>query len=225
MQGSAGDAVAYHESLASGWSARYASGGMRRRADFFRADVLPRLSPKGDWLDVGCGSGVFSAMLAEAGARVLGIDGSTSMVGAARANVPSACFEVARVEQLGGLGGPFDGAISLSVLEYIDDPEASLSAIAQRLNPGARLCVSLPNRGSTLRLAQKLIRPLAERAGAKSLAYLDTSRRLWTRPEAETLARSAGFEVDAVLGFDPVAPRLLWPLVSPSLWFVVARRR
>ena len=117
------------------------------------------------------------------------------------------------------------GAISLSVLEYLDKPEAALADIAGRLKSGARLCISLPNRGSTLRLAQKLMRPLAQRAGAKSLAYLDTSRRLWTRREAETLARLAGFEVKAVLGFDPVAPRLLWPLVSPSLWFVVARRR
>lgn len=219
------DAVAYHERLAAGWSARYASGGMRRRADFFRADVLPRLAPSGEWLDVGCGSGVFSAMLAFAGARVVGLDGSAAMVDAARAHVPGGRFEVARVEEVGGLGGPFDGAISLSVLEYLDDPPAALAAVAGRLKPGARLCVSLPNSASTLRRAQKLVRPLAERAGVKSLAYLDTSRRLWSRREAEALVSDAGFEVEATLGFDPVAPRALWPLLSPSLWFVVGRRR
>ena len=42
------DAVAYHEQLAAGWSDRYASGGMRRRAEFFRADVLPRLADPAD---------------------------------------------------------------------------------------------------------------------------------------------------------------------------------
>ena len=218
------DAVAYHESLAAGWSQRYASGGMRRRAEFFRHDVLPLLKPSGEWLDVGCGSGVFSRMLVDAGAKVLGLDGSAAMVEAARAGCPGARFEVSRVEDLAALDGPFDGAISLSVLEYLDDPAAALAAVAARLKPGARLCVSLPNSGSTLRHAQKLMRPLAERAGAKSLAYLDTSRRLWSRREAEDLARSAGFEVERVLGFDPVAPRALWGLVSPSLWFVVARR-
>ena len=219
------DAVAYHESLAAGWTARYASGGMRRRAAFFRNDVLPLLKPTGVWLDVGCGSGVFSRMLVEFGARVLGLDGSAAMVDAARAAVPAARFEVARIEDVASLGGPFDGAISLSVLEYLDDPQAALAAIAARLKPGARLCVSLPNSGSTLRLAQKWMRPLAERAGAKSLAYLDTSRRLWSRAEAEALMRSAGFEVETMLGFDPVAPRPLWPLVSPSLWFVVGFKR
>ena len=217
------DAVAYHESLAAGWSARYASGGMRRRAEFFRSEVLPRLQPSGEWLDVGCGSGVFSAMLVDAGARVLGLDGSSAMVTSARAGVPGARFEVARVEEVAGLGGAFDGAICLSVLEYLHAPESALAAIAGRLKPGARLCVSLPNANSTLRLAQKLVRPLAERAGAKSLAYLDSSRRLWTRRAAENLLRSAGFQVEAVHGFDPVAPRPLWPLVSPSLWFVVGR--
>ncbi len=224
MQSLSSDAVAYHEALAAGWSARYASGGMRRRAEFFLADVLPRLSPEGDWLDVGCGSGVFSAMLAQTGARVLGVDGSAAMVVAARANVPAARFEVARVEEVERLGGPFDGAISLSVLEYLDDPQAALAALSKRLKPGARLCVSLPNRTSTLRAAQRLMRPLVERAGLKSLAYLDSSRRLWSRRETEALVGGAGFEVEAVLGFDPVAPRALWPLVSPSLWFVVARR-
>lgn len=218
------DAVAYHETLAAGWSQRYASGGMRRRADFFRADVLPRLAPSGDWLDVGCGSGVFSAMLAQAGARIVGLDGSPAMVDAARATVPSGRFEVARVEDVAALGGPFDGAISLSVMEYLADPEAAIAAVTGRLKPGARLCVSLPNANSTLRAAQKLARPLAERAGAKSLAYLDSSRRLWTKREAEALVSGAGFSVEAVMGFDPVAPRALWPLVSPSLWFVVGRR-
>jgi 2-polyprenyl-3-methyl-5-hydroxy-6-metoxy-1,4-benzoquinol methylase len=219
------DAVAYHEGLAAGWSARYASGGMRRRADFFRSDVLPRLAPQGDWLDVGCGSGVFTRMLAEAGARAVGVDGSAAMVDAARAHVAGARFEVARVEDVGRLDGLFDGAISLSVLEYLDDPQAALAAVAGRLKPGARLAVSLPNKNSTLRAAQKLARPLAERVGVKALAYLDSSRRLWSQREAEALATGAGFEIEATLGFDPVAPRALWPLVSPSLWFVIARRR
>ena len=39
------DAIAYHESLAAGWTGRYAAGGFRRRAAFFRDEVLPRLAP------------------------------------------------------------------------------------------------------------------------------------------------------------------------------------
>ncbi len=169
------DAVAYHEQLAAGWSDRYASGGMRRRAEFFRADVLPRLAVSGDWLDVGCGSGVFSRMLAEAGARVLGLDGSPAMVEAARAASPaaSARFEVGRVEDVGALEARYDGAICLSVIEYLPDPQRALAGIASRLKPGGRLVVSAPNRASTLRAAQRLVRPLAAAVGYKALGYLE----------------------------------------------------
>jgi 2-polyprenyl-6-hydroxyphenyl methylase/3-demethylubiquinone-9 3-methyltransferase len=217
------DAIAYHETLAAGWSGRYAAGGFKRRAEFFRSEVLPRLAVSGDWLDVGCGSGVFSRMLAQAGARVLGLDGSPAMVEAARAGAGANLrFEVGRVEDVGLLAETFDGAICLSVLEYLADPAATLAAIAGRLKPGGRLAISAPNRGSTLRAAQRL----ARRFGAgRGLAYLDSSRHLWRRAELAALADAAGLEVEAILGFDPVAPRPLWPLISPSLWFLVARRR
>jgi 2-polyprenyl-6-hydroxyphenyl methylase/3-demethylubiquinone-9 3-methyltransferase len=220
------DAVAYHEQLAAGWSDRYASGGMRRRAEFFRGEVLPRLQVSGDWLDVGCGSGVFSRMLAAAGARVVGLDGSPAMVEAARAASPGGAlrFEVGRVEDVGALPGWYDGAVCLSVIEYLPDPRDALAGIAGRLKPGGRLVVSAPNRASTLRAAQRMLRPLASLAGVKSLDYLDSSRHLWTRAELAELAGAAGLEVEAIRGFDPVAPRPLWPAISPSLWFLVARK-
>ena len=217
------DAIAYHETLAAGWSGRYAAGGFKRRAEFFAQEVLPRLSPKGDWLDVGCGSGVFSRLLARGGAQVLGLDGSPAMVEAARgAGGAGVRFEVGRVEDVGAPTTMFDGAICLSVLEYVEAPDRALAAIAERVKPGGRVAISLPNRGSTLRWAQRLAR---EFAGAKAFAYLDSSRHLWTSAEAAELARGAGLEVEATLGFDPVAPRALWPAISPSLWFLVARRR
>jgi 2-polyprenyl-3-methyl-5-hydroxy-6-metoxy-1,4-benzoquinol methylase len=222
-----GDAIAYHETLAAGWTGRYASGGFKRRAAFFRAEVLPRLAPSGEWLDVGCGSGVFSRMLAEAGAQVLGLDGAAAMVEAARGATSGGNprFEVGRVEDVGALAQSFDGAVCLSVLEYVSDPAAALATIAGRLKPGGRLAISAPNRASTLRAAQRLLRPLAETAGWRSLTYLDSSRHLWSRAELAAMAETAGLKVEATLGFDPVAPRPLWPLLAPSLWFVVARRR
>jgi len=219
-----GDAVAYHETLAAGWSGRYASGGFRRRAEFFRAEVLPRLAPAGDWLDVGCGSGVFSRMLAEAGARVTGLDGSPAMIEAARA-AGGGRYEVGRVEDVGRLPQSFDGALCLSVLEYLAEPQPVLAAISGRLKPGARLALSVPNARSTVRRAQSWLKPLAAAAGRQAFAYLASSRRLWTKAELLRMADAAGLEAEAILGFDPVAPRALWPALSPSLWFLVARRR
>jgi 2-polyprenyl-6-hydroxyphenyl methylase/3-demethylubiquinone-9 3-methyltransferase len=223
---SSSDAVAYHEQLSAGWSDRYASGGMRRRAEFFRSEVLPRLALAGDWLDVGCGSGVFSRMLAQGGARVLGLDGSPGMVEAARTAALGGAlrFEVGRVEDVDALEGTYDGAICLSVIEYLQAPGQGLASIAGRLKPGGRLVVSAPNRASTLRAAQRLVRPFAAALGDKSLGYLDSSRHLWTRDELGALATAAGLDVEAILGFEPVAPRPLWPAISPSLWFLIARK-
>ena len=219
-----GDAVAYHETLAAGWSGRYASGGFKRRAAFFRSEVLPRLAPTGDWLDVGCGSGVFSRMLAQAGARVTGIDGSPAMIEAARA-AGGGCFEVGRVEDVGRLPQIFDGALCLSVLEYLDEPARTLAAIVGRLKPGGRLALSVPNSRSTVRRAQNWLKPLAAATGRPAFAYLESSRRLWTEAELRGMAAVAGLETEAILGFDPIAPRPLWRALSPSLWFLVARRR
>ena len=47
-------------------------------------------------IDIGCGSGVLSRALTDAGFDVLGIDASSAMIELARANAPEARFEVAR---------------------------------------------------------------------------------------------------------------------------------
>jgi 2-polyprenyl-3-methyl-5-hydroxy-6-metoxy-1,4-benzoquinol methylase len=107
------------------------------------------------------------------------------------------------------------------VIEYLADPAAALNTIAGRLKPGGRLAISAPNRASTLRAAQRVARRFS---AGRGLAYLDSSRHMWTKAELAELAHAAGLEVETILGFDPVAPRPLWPLISPSLWFLVARR-
>ena len=77
---SAGAAVAYHDEIASGWDNRYLRGAFARRAAFFRDRILPQLPREGIWLDVGCGSGYFSRIMARRGSRVIGYDGSQAML-------------------------------------------------------------------------------------------------------------------------------------------------
>jgi 2-polyprenyl-3-methyl-5-hydroxy-6-metoxy-1,4-benzoquinol methylase len=217
-------AIAYHDKLASGWTRRYASGGFKRRADFFTQDVLPKAKIAGDWIDVGCGSGVFSRILVGAGAQVIGVDGSDAMISAARAFSPAGStprYEVKTVEQLGAETRRYDGAVFLSVMEYLDDPSASLGMVARLLRPGGTLILSAPNRNSGLRRAQGAYRAVAARFGSKAFAYLASSRNAWSRSELAALGEGHGLACKAMIGFDPLAPRPLWPLVSPSLWFGV----
>jgi len=221
-------AIRYHDTLADGWTQRYASGGFKRRADFFTIEVLPKAAIAGDWIDVGCGSGYFSRILAGAGANVLGVDGSAGMIAAARA-FPKAerppRYEIRTIESLSEERGAFAGALFLSVMEYLDDPAASLGAVARLVRPGGTLILSAPNRHSGLRRAQRSLRALASMFGSKAFPYLASSRNAWSRSELAALTAAQGLTCEAILGFDPVAPRALWPVVSPSLWFAVCRKR
>lgn len=220
-------AIRYHDTLAESWTERYASGGFKRRADFFTTEVLPKAAISGDWIDVGCGSGVFSRMLAAAGANVLGVDGSAAMIAAARA-VPRSerapRYEIRTVESLSQERGAFEGALFLSVMEYLDDPAASLGAVAGLVRPGGTLILSAPNRHSGVRRLQRSLRALAAMTGSKAFPYLASSTNAWSRAELSALASSQGLSCEVILGFDPVAPRPLWPVVSPSLWFAVCRK-
>jgi 2-polyprenyl-6-hydroxyphenyl methylase/3-demethylubiquinone-9 3-methyltransferase len=224
----ASQAIRYHDALAEGWTRRYASGGFKRRADFFTSQVLPKTRIAGEWIDVGCGSGFFSRILASTGANVVGVDGSAAMIAVARAFAgagPTPRYEVTTVEALSRAAGVFDGALLLSVMEYLDDPAASLGAVASLLRPGGTLLLSAPNRHSGVRLVQRSLRALASKFGSKAFPYLLSSRNAWSRRELAALAEAQGFACEVILGFDPVAPRPLWPVVSPSLWFAVCVKR
>jgi 2-polyprenyl-6-hydroxyphenyl methylase/3-demethylubiquinone-9 3-methyltransferase len=223
--------IAYHETLAAGWTQRYAGGGFKRRADFFIEAVLPKALVGGDWIDVGCGSGFFSRVLAERGAKVVGFDGSPAMIEAARATATAKGtteaprYDVMAIEDLAAVKGSFDGAICLSVIEYVENPRAAIAAIAGLVKPGGRLLLSAPNRHSSLRRLQRMLRGAAAAVGSKAFPYMESSRNLWSSDELVALLESEGFAREAILGFDPVAPKPLWGLLSPSLWFVIGRKR
>jgi 2-polyprenyl-3-methyl-5-hydroxy-6-metoxy-1,4-benzoquinol methylase len=221
-------AIAYHDHLAKDWSERYAGGGFKRRVEFFAAEILPIIACQGSWIDVGCGSGVFTRLLARGGANVLGVDGSAAMIEAARAAPREAGapprYEVQTIETLGAENADRDGALCLSVLEYLNDPAAAVSSLARALRPGGALILSVPNRYSALRLAQSGLRRGANWVGAEAFSYLATSRNAWSRGELIALANAAGLACEAIKGFEPILPRPLARIAPPSLWFLVCRK-
>lgn len=214
-------AVAHHERLAAGWSGRYLRGGFRRRAEFFVREILPQLPAGGRWLDVGCGSGVFSRMLAERGREVLGVDGSPAMIEAAKAEPsPGLTFRCATIDSLADESQRFDGAICLSVIEYAPSAQAALEIVARLIEPGGWFVLSAPNALAPVRAAQTLIRALARPFRLRPFRYLDVSRNAFRRSGLVALLNSCGFEVVNIGGFDPV----LGAGALPSLYFVVCRK-
>lgn len=116
-----------------------AEGVIRRRT------VLEALAPQQGHrvLDIGCGGGHLAREIANAvgpDGEVLGIDLSDSQLEAARAlcaDLNTVNIEKADVTDLALPDASFDGAVSVQVLEYVDDVAAALSEIRRVLKPGS----------------------------------------------------------------------------------------
>ncbi|MGQ4389259.1 class I SAM-dependent methyltransferase [Streptomyces sp. SAS_270] len=91
------------------------------------------------WVDVGCGTGVLSAvMTARCRPRwVVGIDRSEPFVGAARTMTPgSTHFVVADAMSLPVADASCDGAISGLALNFLPVPTAAVTEMARAVRPG-----------------------------------------------------------------------------------------
>lgn len=152
-------------------------------------------------LDVGCGVGRWSSLLARRGGIVTGIDLSPTMIAEARRraelqDVSSRCrFLVQDLAQLDA-GGQFDLILGVTVLQHILDPEALRSAVrgmADHLAPGGRMV-------------------LLEAAPASIAEHCDTTVfRARQRRVYLDLFEQAGIELRAISGVDP-APFKTWLL-------------
>jgi SAM-dependent methyltransferase len=113
-------------------------------------------------IDIGCGTGVLTFLLAERVNAVIGIDGAPEMVafceeqrrdrGAAHVR-----FMQGRLPDVDE--APLRGAdlvISSSVVEYVDDFDSTLAMFARVLAAHGTLIVSMPNAFSVSRLYERL---------------------------------------------------------------------
>jgi SAM-dependent methyltransferase len=144
-------------------------------------------------LDVGCGIGRWSRLLAARGADVVGVDLSPTMVAQAReraaaAGVAGRCrFAVTDLARL-DLGERFDLVLGVTVLQHILDPDAfraALSAMSEHLAPGGRMVL--------LEAA-----PTAAVSRCDSTVFMARHRDTYL-----DLIRACGLEVSAITGVDP----------------------
>ena len=109
-------------------------------------------------LDIACGAGYGSALLAEAGAaRVHGVDISEEAIGHARELYGSdrTQFDTGDLYAFDP-GTRYDVIVSFATIEHVDDHEAALANLHRLLRSGGRLIVSSPNRPITSPRARSL---------------------------------------------------------------------
>ena len=114
------------------------------RAAFATENVQP-----GDRvLDLGCGQGDLTAVIAGAGAHPLGVEVADAALRRARRRHPELRFAPAPIDgPLPLEDGSFDVVWASEVIEHVSDTARWLSEVRRVLVPGGRLLVTTPNHG------------------------------------------------------------------------------
>jgi SAM-dependent methyltransferase len=93
-------------------------------------------------LDVGCGEGRFSRMLAKRGAFVVGIDPTVELIHVAHIDHPAGCYLKSEGENLPFKSGSFDQVISYLTLIDIAGYKEAIREMVRVLKPKGRLIVA-----------------------------------------------------------------------------------
>lgn len=144
-------------------------GSIGRRRALRRAGLLVEaagLRPGVRALELGCGTGVFTALARTSGADITAIDLCRDLLDMARSKSPGATARliVGNIEAMPFQEGAFDAIYGSSVLHHLD-VRVALVEILRVLKPGGRLACVEPNLLNPQVLLIKKIRALGSRAG------------------------------------------------------------
>jgi SAM-dependent methyltransferase len=155
-------------------------------------------------LDLGAGEGTFTAVLAEAGADVIGAEIAEAAVARARAAHGELDFRLVPLEgPLPFADRAFDLVWASEVIEHIADTERWLAEVRRVMTPGGRLLLTTPSHGR-LRVAALGVERFSEPFG--------DHLHLYTRRSLTSALRELAFERVEVrrAGGPPLARRLLF---------------
>ena len=89
-------------------------------------------------LDVGCGDGQISRLVAAGGASVVGVDPTWNQIRVARQRGGGAIYVRSGATELSFADGSFDAVVACLVFEHIDDVDGAIAEVSRVLRPGGR---------------------------------------------------------------------------------------
>lgn len=192
------DAAAYDRWFDSAWG-QYALRVESRALLRALGDIRDGLA-----LDVGSGTGRFMEVLAQRGARVVGLDVDRSMVGISSGRGHRSL--VGDGHRLPFRDACFDVSIAVTLLEFVDDPQRVVAEIMRVTRHRGRVVLALLNRASAWGIASARRRRRAPWSSARLLP----ARRVadWCRSYGTVRRRGALFAPAAFPGLDCLGPVL-----------------
>ena len=208
--------ISHSKMLANGdpvaaWGWNTPAGRLRaeRRAEMIAKAV--GLSPDMCVLEVGCGTGMFTEIFSQYGARIIAVDISPDLIEKARArNLPSSQvrFLVKQFEDC-DVEGPFDAIIGSSVLHHLD-MDMALPKIYELLKPGGRFAFAEPNMLNPQVFLERKLSFMRQ-----IFWYVSPDETAFVRWRLANLMRQSGFINIKISPFDWLHPAVPAMAISP----------
>lgn len=94
-------------------------------------------------LDIGCGDGQISRLVAVSGATVVGVDPTWNQIRVAHERGGGAQYVRSAADRLPFADASFDAAVACLVFEHIDAVDEAIAEVARVVAPGGRFCFFL----------------------------------------------------------------------------------
>jgi trans-aconitate methyltransferase len=164
-------------------------------------DLVDLLSPRpGEKiLDLGCGTGYLTHLIAESGALTTGLDKSANMIEKARNTYPGLNFREGSATDF-HYDNPFDAIFSNATLHWVLEKENAIDCICRNLRPGGRLVMEMGGKGNVEEIVLAIRKVLTRHGYFKNAAT-----QVWYFPslgEYTTLLEKRGFRIQFASHFD-----------------------